>query len=747
MVAKNINVEETRQTMQDLHEGLTDIYNRVVEDHKDYNVCNGYASYVGETPMAYLDRARTKLEKKVFKIGFAGGFSGGKSTAINALLKEPGLLAAEAGECTMSITVIGSPKPGGDEHVEIKYYSKEQSLRNLFENNRYDVLLRDYKDDVWKEYTDEKAITAIKKVIENLTGDKDLENQKKKAELEEFLQFLDQLSDRLGTTFMDKLENADEYLTTDSNNKGLGHLLLIEQVFIYKNNPLFQEKGIEIIDLPGTDSTNQRQKEITHNYMREADAIILVLEPKGFKMADVDIGEELSKHNNEIRNKMFFVMNKFDTLDQNDIKAESMHKLYRGQVLETIIRLGLDPDRIYFTSAKVVEIDEKKKKGLASQQEIVDLENYKKSLHDKLTNLDPNLNPDVKAKMEIIYKDGGIEHFRDVLMKYLEKDIQVERLKEIYFDLKNAFLATQRLITPEKARVTAVMDNFKNQAGQILEFIEKLEQNFEDHILPITDKLEKALSMGIEKGKEMFKNGLSKVIEGYNFQRVKMKLPIPTAQNIKMEVISECKLEFSFKFAEIMENATVKMVYDKLAQSLSESPIPNIMKRMGKSLGVDFNKRYEELLENFHHNLRLVARLRALEETWEIQQAAIKPSGFEPEWNPKVEADFKEDMKNLFVDKFMGYAGKLQTVLWRYFRELMLDLNNLFVKLVDDLNKHIKDRPDEAKVPFELIADEVEEDKKVDFMLMKYFEIWNAIEPKWEPVAATFEPENGEEGE
>jgi hypothetical protein len=218
-----------------------------------------------------------------------------------------------------------------------------------------------------------------------------------------------------------------------------------------------------------------------------------------------------------------------------------------------------------------------------------------------------------------------------------------------------------------------------------------------------------------------------------------MKLPIPTPQNIKMEVIAECKLEFSQKFGEIMENATVKMVYDKLAQNLAESQIPTVLKRMGKSLDSDFLGRYEDLLQNFHHNLRLVARLRALEESWELQQAPIKPRGFEPEWNEKVANDFKEDLKGLFVDKFMGYAGKLQKVLWRYFRELMLDLNNIFVKLVDDLNKRIRERPDEAKIPFDLIAEEAEDDKKQDFMLVKYFEQWKEIEPIWEPVAATFE--------
>ena len=117
-MAANVNVDEMHTAMSTALAGLSKIYEKVVEDHKEANICSGYTDYMGETPKAFLDRARAKLEKKKYKIGFAGGFSGGKSTLVNALLNEPDLLAAEAGECTMSITVISSPKSGGDEHVE-----------------------------------------------------------------------------------------------------------------------------------------------------------------------------------------------------------------------------------------------------------------------------------------------------------------------------------------------------------------------------------------------------------------------------------------------------------------------------------------------------------------------------------------------------------------------------------------------------------------------------------------------------
>jgi GTPase SAR1 family protein len=748
MAAKKtaINVTEVRSGLTEVLTGLTKIYEKVTDDQKKLTVCQGYPEYMGDTPMAFIDRAKAKLDKKAYKVGFAGGFSGGKSTLVNAVLGEPGLLAAEAGECTMSITNIAAPKAGSDEHIEVKYYTREQAIRNIFQNNRYEVLTRSFKEALWKDYNDDKALDAIKEVIRKLGTDPDVENQKKKAELEEFLYFLKEYTSRLGQIHVDKVPNAKAYLTTDKHNKGLGHLLLIEQVYIYKNNPLFAEKGVEIVDLPGTDSTNARQKEITHNYITDADAVILVIEPKGFKMADANISDVLTSHNNEIRNKMFVVMNKFDTLDFGDVTADNMNKLIRGQVFDTMARLGMDPDRLYFTSAKIVELEEKKNRGLTTPQEDTDLVGYKKGLDDKSRNIDAKMNPDIKGKMEIVYRDGGIANFRRRLIEYFEHEIQVERLREVYFDLKRAFNATQKLLVPEKERVSDLMKNLRNEAGKILEFVEKLNQTFEDQLLPIMDKLDKALGMGIENAKNMFKQGITRAIDTYNFQRVKMRLPIPTPQNIKLEAIAECKLQYSLKFAEFMENATVRVVYEKLTKTLSESPIPKVFRSVSKSVNSDYNARYEELLENFQHSMKMVARLRALEETWEIQQSPIHPRGFEPEWTSQVESAFKEDLKNLFLEKFMGYSNKLQNVLWRYFRELMLDLNRLFQKMVEDLNRQMHDRPDMvANLPAHLMADDVEAEKKADYLLVEYFTTWNQVEPKWQPIVNAFEPEGGEQ--
>ena len=596
---ENVNASNVQEELGEIHKGLRSLYDALVNDHKDENICAGYADYMSETPMAFLNRAESKLGKKGYRVGFAGGFSGGKSTLINALLEEPGLLPAEAGECTMSITLMSAPPKGGDEHIEVKYYTREEALRNIFENNRYAGLFVDYKENLFSEYSDEKAINAIRDVIGKLASDTDRENQKKRAELEEFLEYLQKYADRLGIMYLDSIASSNHYLTTDKDGKGLGHLLLIEQVYIYKRNPLFSDRGVQIIDLPGTDSVNVRQREITHTYMSEADAVVLVLEPKGFKMADVDIKNELGKHNNEVRNKMFFVMNKFDTLSHDDIVKDRIEKLYRGQVVETVVRLGLDPDRIFLTSAKMVELQAKKDKGAISPNEEKDLNSLKESARGKLDALDETITPDLLNMMKITYKDGGVALLRNKLLKYLERDIKIDRLREIFEDLRKVYRSTRKLLEPERSRVEDLLENLKNKRVMVNEFIEKTKDMFYDEVSFINDRVEGASEAGIAKAKEKLEAGINMWCDKFNFNRLRTKLAIPTPLNIKMETINQAKTEFATKFGALIEESTVRLIADKLRSQLLESRLPEILKYFSKELDEDYSERFENMLADF----------------------------------------------------------------------------------------------------------------------------------------------------
>jgi len=730
---ENLSTSNVQGELGELNEGLKRLYDALVNDHRDETICAGYADYMAETPQAFLNRAGQKLKKEGFKVGFAGGFSGGKSTLINAVLAEPGLLPAEAGECTMSITLMQAPPQGGDEHIEVKYYTREEALRNIFENNRYSALLGDKKDAVFAEYSDESAITALKDVIAKLAADTDRDNQKKRSEMEEFLHFLDKYSARLGVLHLDSVANGHDYLTTDSDGKGLGHLLLIEQVFIYKQNPLFSDKGVQIIDLPGTDSVNVRQREITHMYMGDADAVVLVLEPKGFKMADVDIKNELGKHNNEVRSKMFFVMNKFDTLSHDDIVKDRIEKLYRSQVVDTVVRLGLDPDRIFLTSAKMVELQAKKDKGLISENEEKDLKSLKESAQGKLDALDETISPDLLNMMKISYKDGGVALFRNKLLKYLERDIRVDRMREIFADLRRVYGSTRELLEPERSAVQDLLENLKNKRMMVNEFMDKTQNLFYDEVSFINDRVEGAAEAGISKAKEKLDAGISMWCEKFNFNRLRTKLAIPTPLNIKMEAITQAKNEFAQKFASLIEESTVRLIGDKLKAQLMGSKLPEILKYFSKALESDYVVRFEDKLDDFARKMRQFTIMRATEETWDILYSEVKPTAHETEWSEGIEQEFRGDLKETFKERFIGYANKLSTVLGRYYKMLIKDLIDDFEKLSEELADKVKADPERVSLPMNLLTDE-EEGREREYKLATYFQIFDGVKKHYETV-------------
>jgi GTP-binding protein EngB required for normal cell division len=723
------DIEEVRAELGSLSNALGELHDKVTEDHQDKIICSGYSDYASLPVTAFMERASQKLSKKSYKIGFAGGFSGGKSTLINSLLSEPGLLAAEAGECTMSITMVTSPVEGGNDHVEIYYYTKENACKNLAGNNRYAQLFQPHAAAIVGEFDEEKFMAVVKEICSELEKDSDPDNRKKKPELEEFLHYLKNIEDRLGTVHIDSINNVDSYLTTDKNNKGLGHLLLIEQVHIFRKNPLFVEKGIEIVDLPGTDSTNVRQKELTHNYLQMADVVILVIEPKGFKMADVDISSELGKHNNEIRNKMFVVMNKFDTLDATDIARDSIKKLW-GQVNEEFRRLQLSPDRIYLSSAKRVELTSRKDLGIITDNEKNDLEGLVQSSRNKLQALDKGIeddNPRLYNLMERVYTDGGIENLRNNLVHYLENDIQRERMKEIFLDLDRVYQAAKRLIDSEKPTIERLKANQRGYHRQMVDFVEKTQDHFMEQVRMIEQGLNKAAVNFIGKAKKQVKEE----IEGFRkfpFDKIKSRLSVPTPLNIKMEAINMCKVRFSDMFASRVQEAMVKPVVDRLNSQIHESKITPILKHFSDQLGRDFSDELDRILAIFNQSIHEITLLRAREETWKLQETDMRPAGFETAWSNQIEKTFKDDIVKTFSDALLTRADALGHVIPRYYKNLMEDLIAQFEKLLDDLSENIKS-VEKVTIPVGLLTGEEEtEEKHKEMKLLEYFHLLESAE-------------------
>jgi hypothetical protein len=342
--------------------------------------------------------------------------------------------------------------------------------------------------------------------------------------------------------------------------------------------------------------------------------------------------------------------------------------------------------------------------------------------------------------MKVLYKDGGVEKLKYDLMRYLERDIRIERFKEIFSDIKKVYDMTNRLLEPELPRVRDLLQTLKNKRVVVTEFVEKVKSVFYDAVSFVHDRVEQAVEAGLAKEKEKMDLGTTTWCERFNFNRLRAKLAIPTPLNIKMETITQAKSDFSAKFPEIVVESVVRLITDRLRSQLSESRLPEILKHFSDSLGTDYLGRYEKLLDDFVRDMKLFTQMRAAEETWDVLYSEMKPTSFGTEWTPTVEADFRKDLKETFGGRFAGYANRLTGILWRYYQMLIKGLMDDFERLSEELSEQIKVDPDRVSLPMDLVAGESDTEREAEYRIAGYFQAFDGIRKRYEKVSSLFSP-------
>lgn len=744
-MADTLNLEGE---MRSLHEVLSKLYDMVVQDHKEQIVCTGFTNFMNTSPKARLDEVHKKLRRQVYNVGFAGIFSVGKSTLINALLDEPEFLPEALEPCTMSITLIGNPDPGTPERVEVKYYTKEQALRNIFDNFRYRDVAEKVKNEVLQSFSVENATNAIKTMINDL---KENQNEYRDAlqraeELEEFLEFLSnpEISRRLGTVWVDNIENAPKYLTRDKNLKGMGHLLLIEQVVVFKENPLFTRHGVRIIDLPGTDDVNERQRQLTYQYLSEADAVVLMIQPRGFEAEAVRIRDELNRYNKEVRDKMFTVINMFDLLTSEQLEPEAFRRWAREIVNTMVGHLGLDIEKFYLTSALYYKLLLKERKGTLTPEEQAQLEKMRSDMQAKLDTVSHKpLEPMWQNRVRNCFTDGGVPSLRQALMNYLEKDIRIARLKEVYFFLKDVYDAFRLMLEPEFTRIEDFISSARDRRMMIHEFMEKFRDTFYNVVSPIAEELRNVMTRTITKISERFAPGVAKFIDSMGVAKLKMQLADelgaqPSAFDIKNRMIRNCQRQLPKIFVDIMEEHTAKLLVQKLKEVLEKTPIEEVFKYMSRSLDKDYLGRWESALKKFEDDVKRLTRMRSMEEMWKLQSKHIKPAPGSEEFNRAEQKKFKEQLKQIFVNAFGQHSENLKNILWRYQDASLQNFVKSFESIVEDLEQDVMLEQDKVSLPMNLVTGEAEKQER-EYKIFGYWQLFETAKKHYDKIEKQFE--------
>ena len=689
-------------------------------------VALGNADYASAGTRDALLRAQALLAKDHYKVCFAGGFSCGKSTTINALLGDADLLPTAAGECTLAITVMSGPF-AGRECVRVKYFTREMALRNVVRNQkRYRNAFKLFDAKLKGKESADSMIAVVRDVIvelpkisanEQLPESLRQEFDKSKTgkyvgELQEFLGCLETFASRCGTIFEDALANRSTYLTYDDKQGGLGHLFLIDQVFIHKKNVLFEEKAIQVVDLPGIDSTNSYARQVSLEYLKEADLVICVLPPQGFTMAYIDIINEFRNTSaGNIANKMFCVINRFDANEPRNYEKKEIESLLRDQIAAEIDRQGLDRRTLYATCAL---LDIHKLRGHTDR--------YEAMLNDckiKIQAMGSGVEEPWRGITTRALSGEGITVLRNDILKYLERELAFERLRDVRALAKTVTDAAEALLAKNSVLFQQAKSKRTSAIGELRGFILKTQQAFEINLTALANAMPAAINNVIQahvKSQIAAMVGMFRKIPLADpAKQVQFAGSIAKAQSpamIKQLWIDFIKQNFSDRFTETVYQALVGAVQGKIEEQVLASKVGKILEAISQSSATDLAGPLKQSILIAKQNVEVVTRLRADEETWALRREPIHPQGFEPAWTPALEEAFKNDLVGTFTKAYSGFADRLGQVLGQYYQVIIRTLISDFKVRAEQLENVLMNVVD-LNLPTHLLTDEAPDPEEV----------------------------------
>ena len=135
-------------------------------------------------------------------------------------------------------------------------------------------------------------------------------------------------------------EDMSDYINEQSNSD---NHLGVRQVAVYSPSE-FLEGGITLVDTPGVGSVHQKNTDEAYAFVKESDAVIFMLSVDSpINQIEVDF----LKNVKEFASKFYFVVNKIDTIDEEDLKE------YVDYCRDLIKRLmEVDSIQLFSVSAK-----------------------------------------------------------------------------------------------------------------------------------------------------------------------------------------------------------------------------------------------------------------------------------------------------------------------------------------------------------------------------------------------------------
>ncbi|MFQ6342398.1 dynamin family protein [Campylobacter sp. VTCC 70190] len=571
-----------------------------------------------------LQKTLEKFQNLEFNIAITGVMNAGKSSLLNALLKEDFLGVSNIPE-TANLTLLSY---GESEEARIYFWDKKE-WQNILENSLFSPELKAFID---------KLCSSVN--IENFIKDEPLIQSVPLCELKNFSSAQNQIS------------------------------ALIKKIEI-KGKLEFLKNNISIVDTPGLDDIVIQRELLTNEYIKESDFLIhLMNASQSLTQKDADFLVHCLL--NSRLGKFLVVLTKADLLSEKDLEEVIA---YTKESLKSRLR---DLDENWVEKIDFLCVSAKRAsdfyKGLATKQSLeksgmqefesylfnelyagekskIALKAYKKELHLELK----NILSQYELQNQIIKenKQGLSEENQNLLLEFkkqaeLLKEAQSEiatsiaKLKNIDSGIDNLVLLLakklkERLIDelkylknkskkPNIARILNIVDiTTKDGINDILR-----ELQFEN--IKRIEELKTSLSLkydflkdDFDNGFEAFKDGISKNIASI-FQDEKfalLRLKIEKLINLKLALYElESKLELvifdtfkEFKMGEILNSLDINgAFFNFLNEKLKhyEKTQKSKLQKLEKILEALKDKN-TDILNSFEENLEKIEKLKQLQ--------------------------------------------------------------------------------------------------------------------------------------
>ena len=291
-------------------------------------------------------------------------------------------------------------------------------------------------------------------------------------------------------------------------------------------------------------------------------------------MANMDIIGEMAKANmGNIRDKMFFAINKFDALDAAVFQGDKIGKYLDKEFYQKVVQEQLNAYHIY---PMVAVIDVKRMMG---DQSFV--QTCLQSCADRLNRVTDDCAEQWKSRVAAALKGEAVVNLRQVLIKYLKEELAFERLRDIERALRPILAQAQRLLGANADQLAQARNNQSTAVGRIREFIAKAQTSFEAEVLKLSQGLPHVLTTRVFPG--VVKPRLDEAVQEFNTydlnqQSVQRRASdngsvarSPAPLDTKQFWIDWSKAHYSDRFVNIVTDNIVGPVQGKIDEQVAAS--------------------------------------------------------------------------------------------------------------------------------------------------------------------------------